>query len=253
MRTGAISLSVFAAIVATPTWAGMIGAGAGEPLKRADCRIIEEAARAHLLPVDLMTRLLWTESHFQADALSPKGARGVAQFMPGTAAERGLSNPFDPAEAIPQAARLLADLSHRFGNTGLAIAAYNAGGKRISDWLASTAPLPKETQNFVLAVTGRSPAEWVAIKGDQLPDETQSCLALSTSLAAHPFVHAQRIYPGHSNPGGASDQLQDFSGRNSEYYIGYRQPGGGSHDSYGRNSQYYIGYHDSDGSNGNSE
>jgi hypothetical protein len=244
MRTGVLSLSIVAAIAATPAWAGMMGRGAGEPLEQSRCRIIEEAARANLLPVGLLTRLLWTESHFQADALSPKGARGVAQFMPGTADERGLSDPFDPAEAIPQAARLLADLDRRFENTGLAIAAYNAGSKRVSDWLASTGSLPNETQKFVLAVTGRSPAEWGAIRGYRLPADTQSCLALSTSLAAYPFKHARQAYPGYSSPYGNSDGLRESSGRNSQYYIGYHKPG--SHHPYGSNSQYYIGYREPD-------
>ena len=52
---------------------------------------------------------------------------GVAQFMSGTASERGLADPFDPATAIPASAKLLAELARRFGNLGLSAAAYNAG------------------------------------------------------------------------------------------------------------------------------
>ena len=59
--------------------------------------------------------------------------------MPETAAERGLDNPFDPLQAIPESARLLRDLSKKFGNLGLAAAAYNAGPKRVEDWLAKKA------------------------------------------------------------------------------------------------------------------
>src|SRR5205814_6611619 len=66
-----------------------------------------------------------------AGAVSPKGAEGIAQFMPGTAAERGLANPFDPEQAIPHAARFLAELKRRFGNLGMAAAAYNAGPARV--------------------------------------------------------------------------------------------------------------------------
>jgi soluble lytic murein transglycosylase-like protein len=198
MRTEILSLSTAAAIAATPAWAGMMERGAGVSAERSHCRIIEEAARTNRLPVSLLTRLLWTESHFQADALSPKGARGIAQFMPATADERGLSNPFDPAEAIPQAARLVADLDRRFENSGLAIAAYNAGSKRVSDWLTNTEALPKETQNYVLAVTGHSLEEWGAIRGYRLPVEAQSCLALSTSLASHPFKRLPLIQSSYS-------------------------------------------------------
>jgi hypothetical protein len=265
MRTEILSLSAAAAIAATPVSAGMMERGAGVSPERPDCRIIEEAARTNRLPVSLLTRLLWTESHFQADALSPKGARGVAQFMPETADERGLSNPFDPAEAIPQAARFLADLDRRFENSGLAIAAYNAGSKRVSDWLANTGSLPKETQNYVLAVTGHSIEEWAAIHGYRLPVETQSCLALSTSLASHPF---KRLSLGQSsdtpyrNPDGLResphrgsqyfigyhklDASSDYNILNSQYYTGYHKPDGSSDRFYASNSQYSIGYGNSD-------
>jgi soluble lytic murein transglycosylase-like protein len=77
------------------------------------------------------------------------GAQGIAQFMPGTAQERGLADPFDPEQAIPAAASLLRDLSQRFGNLGLAAAAYNGGPNRVSAWLAGNGSLPAETQDYV--------------------------------------------------------------------------------------------------------
>src|SRR5207344_2816006 len=104
---------------------------------------------------------IWNESRFQVDAISRVGAQGMAQFMPGTSEERGLSDPFDPEQAISEAAKLLADLDRRFGNIGLAIAAYNAGPSRVASWLRSAGgALPRETGVFVLAVTGRSAEEW---------------------------------------------------------------------------------------------
>jgi hypothetical protein len=254
--TGVLSLSVVAAIAATPVSAGMMRRGTGDLPDRSPCRIIEEAARANLLPVGLLTRLLWTESRFQPDALSPKGARGVAQFMPETADERGLSNPFDPAQAIPQAARLVADLGHRFENTGLAIAAYNAGSRRVGDWLASTSTksLPKETENFVLSVTGHSAAEWAAAKQNHFPADTQSCLALSKSLPTQPSDRRGRLLGSVSNVGpidmghgGVAGKLDEWREASSQYYIGYRQPDR-SRNSYGASSQYYIGYRNPDGS-----
>src|SRR5579862_6065951 len=87
-----------------------------EPLDQAVCRLIETAARADRLPVAFLTRVIWRESNFRAGVVSPVGAQGIAQFMPGTAQERGLADPFDPEQAIPKAARLLADLQHRFGS-----------------------------------------------------------------------------------------------------------------------------------------
>lgn len=148
------------------------------------CTLIEAAAEANGIPIGFFTRLLWKESRFRSDALSPKGAQGIAQFMPGTAAERGLLDPFDPAAAIPASAGLLADLEARFGNLGLAAAAYNAGAQRVSDWLADTAArsLPRETQDYVLSITGVAADAWAAPGGAAaMPAETaeQSCLKLT--------------------------------------------------------------------------
>ena len=81
--------------------------------------------------------------------------------MPETAADVGLDNPFDPLQAIPASARLLRNLFQQFGNLGLAAAAYNAGPKRIQDWLAKKGKLPQETQGYVKIITGR-PAETLA-------------------------------------------------------------------------------------------
>ena len=131
-------------------------APAADPL----CVLIENAAKAQNLPVAFLTRLIWQESSFQTDAVSPAGAQGVAQFMPGTAAERGLVNPYDPEQAIPKAAEFLADLKAQFGNLGLAAAAYNAGSTQVVQWLAGAGGLPFETRDYVLAVTGHLVEEW---------------------------------------------------------------------------------------------
>ena len=95
------------------------------------CGIVEASAKAEGLPADFFTKLIWRESSFRPNAVSPAGAQGVAQFMPGTANERGLIDPFDPASAIPASARFLNELKLRFGNLGLAAAAYNAGPRRL--------------------------------------------------------------------------------------------------------------------------
>ncbi len=122
------------------------------------CRMIERAAAARGLPPSFLTRLIWRESSFRVHVVSPAGAQGIAQFMPGTAAERGLIDPFDPEQAIPKAAELLAGLRARFGNLGLAAAAYNGGPQRVADWLAGAGGLPLETRIYVEIVT-RHPAE----------------------------------------------------------------------------------------------
>lgn len=127
-----------------------------------NCARIEAAAGGHDLPVAFLTRLIWRESRFRPQAVSHKGAQGIAQFMPTTAAERGLADPFDPAQAIPAAASLLADHRKQFGNLGLAAAAYNGGPQRVADWLSGSGGLPGETRRFVRLVTGRLPEDWKA-------------------------------------------------------------------------------------------
>jgi hypothetical protein len=124
------------------------------------CDALTKAAAMNNLPVPFFIRLLFQESGFKPDMVSSAGAQGVAQFMPETAASVGLNNPFDPLEAIPASARLLRNLFEQFGNLGLAAAAYNAGPKRISAWLASKGKLPQETQGYVRIITGRPAENW---------------------------------------------------------------------------------------------
>jgi hypothetical protein len=80
--------------------------------------------------------------------------------MPGTAAERGLLDPFDPVEALPKSAAFLVELRDRFGNLGLAAAAYNAGPQRVQEFLAGARALPAETRRYVLAITGHPIEDW---------------------------------------------------------------------------------------------
>jgi hypothetical protein len=168
------------------------GTEAGRPaatatVGEAACRIVESAARATGVPVTLLTRLVWAESRFRADVTSPAGAQGIAQFMPQTAAEHGLADPFDPEQAIPRAARFLFELDRRFGNFGLAAAAYNAGPNRVASWLAGGAGLPAETQAYVIAVTGRAAADWAAAglqPAAAEPVDGQSCTAVTAELRA---------------------------------------------------------------------
>ncbi len=129
------------------------------------CPMIEAAARANALPVDFFARLIWRESRFRADAIGPQtrsGARalGIAQFMPATAIEQDLLEPFDPKQALPKSGAFLAELRDEFGNLGLAAAAYNAGAQRVRDFLAGSRGLPEETRNYVAAITGHPVEEW---------------------------------------------------------------------------------------------
>jgi hypothetical protein len=124
------------------------------------CDALFTAAENNDLPVSFFANLIWQESRLQEDSVSSKGALGIAQFMPQTAAESGLANPFDPLQAIPASARLLRALRDQFGNLGFAAAAYNAGARRIADWLQHGKALPQETRDYVVRVTGRSTDQW---------------------------------------------------------------------------------------------
>jgi hypothetical protein len=126
------------------------------------CDTLAEAAHVNNLPTPFFIRLLFQESRFKPEAVSGAGAEGIAQFMPETSADMGLQNPFDPLQAIPASARLLRNLFQQFGNLGLAAAAYNAGPKRIQDWLAKKGVLPQETQGYVKTITGRPVENWKA-------------------------------------------------------------------------------------------
>src|SRR5580692_1961722 len=166
--------------------------------REAMCLIMEAAARANDLPLEFFARVIWQESRFQSDAVGPvtrsgQRAQGIAQFMPGTASERRLLDPFDPVQALPKSAEFLNELRGQFGNLGLAAAAYNAGPRRVQEWLAGSGSLPQETRNYVAAITGTTVDEWAAARrNDKMPDRAPAttCRELMALLerAPNPFV-----------------------------------------------------------------
>ncbi len=160
------------------------------------CLLIESAASANGLPLEFFARVIWQESRFRPEAVGPltrrgERARGIAQFMPRTAAERGLLDPFDPVAALPKSAEFLRALRDQFGNLGLAAAAYNAGPQRVRDWMAGSRTLPAETRNYVLAITGIAADDW-AKGGKREPAQpaAPNCAQLTALLhrAPNPFV-----------------------------------------------------------------
>jgi hypothetical protein len=137
------------------------------------CDLLVTAADDNAVPAEFFIRLIWKESRFDPNAVSPKGAQGIAQFMPGTARAWGLSKPFDPAEALPASASFLKMLFDRFGHWGLAAMAYNAGEGRVDGFLGGGF-LPYETRDYVFAITGRSAEDWRARRQSamELAEET---------------------------------------------------------------------------------
>jgi hypothetical protein len=175
------------------------------------CLLLESAARAHDLPIEFFARVIWQESRFRADAVGPvtrsgKRALGIAQFMPGTAAERNLLNPLDPIQALPKSAEFLQELQREFGNLGLAAAAYNAGPRRVREWLAGTGPMPAETRAYVQAITGASVEQWAKAAVDAGRKQDLTCGELMATLKRAPnrFVAAleQRVIAGTLQPWG---------------------------------------------------
>jgi Transglycosylase SLT domain len=124
------------------------------------CNTLFTSAQDNDLPIPFFANLLWQESRLRVDDVSKKGAQSIAQFMPKTAVETGLANPFDPMQAIPASARFLQRLRLQFGNLGFVPAAYNAGAHRVIEWLERRASLPRETRNYVVRVTGLSVETW---------------------------------------------------------------------------------------------
>jgi hypothetical protein len=132
-----------------------------EQPKKDFCDALKEAAESSDIPVAFFARLLWQESRFRSSEVSHVGAQGIAQFMPATAAEVGLDDPFDPFKALPASAKFLGKLRSEFGNLGLAAAAYNAGSGRIQKWLSGRGGLPRETRNYVRIITGNNAENWL--------------------------------------------------------------------------------------------
>jgi len=118
--------------------------------------LIREAEVRYRLPPGLMQALIWAESRFNPMAVSPAGAAGLAQLMPGTARELGVSNPHDPAQNINGGARYLRQMLDRFGDVHLALAAYNAGPGAVTR--AGGIPRNRETPAYVRSVFQR----WMA-------------------------------------------------------------------------------------------
>lgn len=141
--------------LAWPMAPGAAGASTGVPPEAARARwrpAIESAALQAGVPVELLEALVWTESGFRPDAVSSAGAIGLTQLMPGTAAGLGV-DPHDPTQNLVGGARYLRQQLDRFGDVGLALAAYNAGPGRVEQY-GGIPPIP-ETVRYVATVTAR--------------------------------------------------------------------------------------------------
>lgn len=186
------------------------------------CKLIERNASEQGLDPNFLARLLWKESRFEPSAVSPAGALGIAQFMPGTADLYRLDDPFNPAQAIHKAAWYLATLSDRFGNIGMAAVAYNGGENRAARFMQQQTTLPYETIDYVEAITGFGAHRW----RDNPPGDDELKLALDKDLDFRPacekmagdrslreFETQPRVFPwgvivaSHPSRSGAAQQV----------------------------------------------
>ena len=146
------------------------------------CLMIESAAKANDLPLAFFSRVIWQEGHFQINTVGPQREPMITGAWP-------VLDPFDPVQALPKAAEFLSGLRERFGNLGLAAAAYHIGPERLQAWLAGTGAMPEETRDYVIAVTGASVDAWVrAGRGGTLRAAAApaSCQDLIAMLKASP-------------------------------------------------------------------
>ena len=111
----------------------------------------QTVAKKHGVPVDLFLRLVQQESGWNPGAVSPKGALGLAQLMPGTARNLGV-DPNVPGQNLEGGARYLRKMYNRFGTWRLALAAYNAGPEAVAKY--GGVPPYRETKNYVRIIWG---------------------------------------------------------------------------------------------------
>ncbi|GAY75858.1 membrane-bound lytic murein transglycosylase D precursor [Sporolactobacillus inulinus] len=117
--------------------------------------IIQEMSAKYSVPAPLIRSVIDTESGGNPNSTSSSGAMGLMQLMPGTAAELGVTNPYDPAQNIEAGTRYLSHLIKRYnGDDRLALAAYNAGSGAVQKY-GGVPPFP-ETQTYVSKVLNKA-------------------------------------------------------------------------------------------------
>jgi uncharacterized protein YycO len=139
--------SVSAASAPPATWNAITGTGSRVATGTPYADVFASASQRYGVPAALLSAVAKQESGYDPRAVSPAGAKGLMQLMPGTAKSLGVANPFDPAQSVDGAARMLRDLTRRFGSTELALAAYNAGPGAVLKY-GGVPPYP-ETQRYV--------------------------------------------------------------------------------------------------------
>jgi hypothetical protein len=138
-----------------------IFAAVGTPVSAAELTVpysqfISAAAKKYDLDPQLLARVVQAESNFNPRAVSRRNAQGLMQLLPSTSSGLSVRNPFDPAQSIDAGARYLRQLLDKFsGDVELALAAYNAGPDRVTQYHG--VPPYRETRNYVRKITKPAP------------------------------------------------------------------------------------------------
>ena len=159
---------------------GMLGLGAVSDYSS----LVNAAAARYGLNPALLNAVIQVESSGDPNAISSKGAQGLMQLMPATAASLGVTNPFDPAQNIDAGARYLSQMINQFGSVDAGLAAYNWGPGNV----ASGAAMPSSVQAYVANVLGEAgvmspiiPVSSGASTGEPLIDLTGAAASTPTS------------------------------------------------------------------------
>jgi soluble lytic murein transglycosylase-like protein len=154
-------------------------------------QVVDSASAAYHLDPDLVNSVIHAESGFNVHAVSPKGARGLMQLMPGTASQLGVNNVFDPQANVTGGSRYLRELLERYNfDLVKALAAYNAGPQRVEQYRG--VPPFRETQAYVARIVheynAKKIAQEKAAKQSQIAAKTPSHTHNASKPAVKPNV-----------------------------------------------------------------
>jgi soluble lytic murein transglycosylase-like protein len=158
-------------------------------------QVVDSASAVYHLDPDLVNSVIHAESGFNSHAVSPKGARGLMQLMPGTANQLGVNDAFDPRANVTGGSRYLRELLERYNfDLVKALAAYNAGPERVEQYRG--VPPFRETQAYVARIVHEYNQKKIA----QEKEAKQKQVASKTRSAAHPNLKTSTLKPGAQKP-----------------------------------------------------
>ncbi|PJI56005.1 hypothetical protein CTI14_00280 [Methylobacterium radiotolerans] len=210
------------AAITTSAGSGRYSTGIGQVPEQYRALIYSSATAQGLSP-DLIASQIRRESSFNPSAVSPAGAQGISQFMPATARGMGLNNPFDPSQAIPKQAELMAQLMRQFNNNEVAaLIGYNAGprvAQRFVDRGSDVSTLPRETQEYIKAILTPPPNAQAMVTAET---ERTRQLELQRQTLSITDAHYGRNSIQYEAQAAAAQRLSDELGKGVSVTDSYR-------------------------------